>query len=166
MKKLFQLSTTDNQRILFRNGSLIKTWQESYPDLFDDDDIRLALSQGILGYKFYEWLSAITIYNTMGYLSLVEKYEFPKHKRKHQIFKSLVPDDVFEFIMSKKEKRSQCPDLLCYNKDKTDWFFCEVKGKGDRLKQEQAKYFETIESLSRKEMYIIKIDKKPSKRHK
>lgn len=158
MMKLFQLSTTENQRILFKSGNLIKTWKDIYLDIFDEDDIRLAMSQGILGYKFYEWLSAITIYNTMGYLSLLEKYEFPKHKRKHQIFKSLVPDNVFEFIMSKKEKRSQCPDLLCYSKDKADWFFCEVKGKGDVFKHDQLKYFESIELLSGKEIFFIKID--------
>ena len=52
------------------------------------------------------------------------------------------------------------------NKDKTDWFFCEVKGEGDRLKQEQANYFESIELLSGKEIFVIKIDKKPAKRHK
>jgi hypothetical protein len=97
----------------------------------------------------------------MGYLSLLEKYEFRKHQWKYQISKSLVPDNVFEFIMSKKEKRSQCPDLFCYNLSKTDWFFCEVKGKGDRLRNEQTKYFETIEQLSGKEVYLIKIDKKP-----
>jgi hypothetical protein len=64
--------------------------------------------------------------------------------------------------MSKKEKRSQGPDLLCYNSDKTDWFFCEVKRKGDRLKQEQAIYFETIELLSGKEVFLVKIDRMPS----
>lgn len=67
---------------------------------------------------------------------------------------------------SKKEKRSQRPDLFCYSKDMTDWFFCDVKGEGDGLKQDQSKYFETIESLSRKEMYLIKTDKKPSLRQK
>jgi hypothetical protein len=61
---------------------------------------------------------------------------------------------------------TQCPDLFCYNKDRTDWFFCEVKGEGDRLKQEQANYFESIEMLSGEEIFIIKIDKKPAKRHK
>ncbi|MCU0472984.1 MAG: hypothetical protein MUC93_06415 [Bacteroidales bacterium] len=86
----------------------IKTWKDIYPDIFDEDDLRLALSQGIPRYKFYEWLSAITIYNATRYLSLIEKYEFQLHKRKHQIFKSIVPENVFEFIMAKKEKRSQC----------------------------------------------------------
>ncbi|MBN1186993.1 MAG: VRR-NUC domain-containing protein [Bacteroidales bacterium] len=159
MKKLLHIAFTEDQRLHFRNGNLIKIWKDTYPEIFDEDDIRLAWSQGTLGYKFYEWLAAITIYNSMGYLSLLEKYEFPKHKKKHQIFKSLVPDNLFEFIMSKKEKRSQCPDLLCYSIDKADWFFCEVKGKGDRLKKDQSKYFESIELLSGKEIYLIKIDK-------
>jgi hypothetical protein len=62
---------------------------------------------------------------------------------------------------------TQCPDLFCYNKDKTDWFFCEVKGKGkgDKLKKDQIKYFQAIELLSGKEIFIIKIDKKSSISH-
>jgi len=53
-----------------------------------------------------------------------------------------------------------------YNKDRTDWFFCEVKGKGDRFKSGQIKYFESIELLSGKEIFIIKIDKKSAVWHK
>jgi hypothetical protein len=130
-----------------------------YPEIFDTDDIRLAKSQGKLGYKFYEWLSAITLYNTTGYIPLLEKYEMKSHSRKQQIFKSIVRNNVYQYIMSAKNTRTQCPDLFCYSKDKTDWFFCEVKGKGDRLQKEQSRYFETIELLKGKEIYIIRIDK-------
>jgi hypothetical protein len=58
-----------------------------------------------------------------------------------------------------KELRTQCPDLFCYSKDKTNWFFCEVKGKGDRLQKEQGKYFESIESLTGKKICSIRVDK-------
>ena len=59
---------------------------------------------------------------------------------------------------------SQISRIICgivwYNKDRTDWFFCEVKGKGDRFKSGQIKYFESIELLSGREIFLIKIDKK------
>lgn len=51
--------------------------------------------------------------------------------------------------------------IVRYNKDRTDWFFCEVTGKGDRFKSDQIKYFELIELLSGKEIFIIRIEKKP-----
>ena len=86
----------------------------------------------------------------------------PLHSRKHQVFQSIIPDKVFQYIMSSKTTSTQCPDLFCYNKEKTDWFFCEVKGKGDIFKDDQLKYFESIELLSGKEIFFIKIDKKRS----
>lgn len=145
-----------------KHAQSVSKWKEIYTDIFDEDDLRLAQSQGKLGYKFYEWLSAITIYNTIGYLSLIEKYEMPLHSRKHQVFQSIIPDKVFQYIMSSKTTSTQCPDLFCYNKEKTDWFFCEAKGKGDIFKDDQLKYFESIELLSGKEIFFIKIDKKRS----
>lgn len=159
MKVFCHLTATQHQRTLFREGLLINKWAQQYPQVFDEDDLRLANKQGKLGYKFYEWLSAITIHNATGYSVLMEKYEMPKHARKHDIFKSIVPENVFKFIMDPKEKRTQCPDLFCYNESKTDWFLCEVKGKGDRLSKDQRQYFEKIESISGKEILIIKIDK-------
>ena len=37
-------------------------WVRRYPMLFDDVDKRLAIKQAARGYYFYEWLSAVTIY--------------------------------------------------------------------------------------------------------
>jgi hypothetical protein len=59
------------------------------PGSFDDDDLRLANSQP--GVHFYEWLGAIVLHHTTGYLSLVEKYEFARHPRKQDIVSQLLP---------------------------------------------------------------------------
>jgi len=40
---------------------------------------------------------------------------------------------------------TQCPDLFYSKGD--DWFFCEVKGKGDRQSREQSEYVRNIEQM-------------------
>jgi hypothetical protein len=41
---------------------------------------------------------ASSFFNTTGYLSLVEKYEFKRHKRKQAILRKLVSSDVLDLI--------------------------------------------------------------------
>ncbi len=38
--------------------------------------------------------------------------------------------------------------LLMYAPDMSDWFFCEVKGPGDRLRSEQMSKFEALAEVS------------------
>jgi hypothetical protein len=162
MKLLWQISTTKDQQDHFKSGGLIDQWAQSYPQIFDADDARIARSQGPKGYHFYEWLSAVIIFNSIGYLSLMEKYTMSNHPRKGEIFNGLVDPQTYQFIMSPKEKRTQCPDLFCFKDD--DWFFCEVKGKGDRLSLDQSEYFRNIEQISGKEIRILRIDRQPTVR--
>lgn len=160
MKLLWHLGVVDKTHNGFKSGLLIDEWISKYPYLFDEDDIRLARSQGILGYKFYEWLSAVTIYNTTGYVSLVEKYDMASHRRKYMKFKEIIAENVFDYIVSRKEKGTQPPDLFCYDELSKDWFFVEVKGKNDRLSPEQITYFTNIEKLSKRQVRIMTIEKK------
>jgi hypothetical protein len=144
----------EEQHDKFRTGKLWQEWARQYPDIFDTDDARLAQSQAAHGYHFFEWLAAILIFQSTGYLSLVEKYEFSNHQRKHEILKKLVMDDVFKLITDKTSK-AQNPDLLVYSPSLTDWFFCEVKGRKDRLRQVQKDYFAELENISGKQVYVI-----------
>ena len=56
------------------------------------------------------------------------------------------------------KKKTQAPDLLVYKPDFSDWFFCEVKGGKDRLREEQESRFEILSALSKKPVYMIKIN--------
>ncbi|MFH1628030.1 MAG: hypothetical protein ABIE47_04825, partial [Pseudomonadota bacterium] len=85
----------------FRSKDLVLDWAKSYPMLFDEDDLRIAENQAHMGYHFYEWLAAVLIYHTYGYLSLVEQYEFKSHKHKQQIFQRLTTSEVIEFIVDR-----------------------------------------------------------------
>jgi len=160
MRILWQIATTDKQHADFRNGSLIESWSKTYPQLFDKDDKRIARSQGIRGYHFYEWLGAITIYNTTGYLSLIEKYGMKTHLKKLEVLKEVVDKETYEFILTPRQKRIQFPDLFCYSKSERNWFLCEVKGKGDKIQPEQAVFFKKIEDITEKEIRVLTIDRK------
>ena len=69
--------------------------------------------RGLAG-NSYEWLGlpAIVLHHTTGYLSLVEKYEFAKHRRKQQIVAQLLPDLVRDALRGRISARAQAPDPL------------------------------------------------------
>jgi hypothetical protein len=131
----FTYSQEERQR--FRTAFLWQKWAEIYPNLFDADDCRIAKTQARLGYHFFEWLAAIRIYETTGYLSLVEKYEFKAHHRKHLIARKILPKNVQEILSHQnRQNRVQCTDLLVYAANFSDWYFCEVKADKDFLRKE------------------------------
>ena len=140
-----------SQRERFGSGELAPEWARRYPKLFDEDDLRLATSQPY--YHFFEWLGAIVLFNTTGYLSLVEKYEFRAHPRKVQIVEQLVPPEALEAM---RGGEAQCPDLLVYAPDLSDWFFCEVKGPRDRLRPVQKQYFASLSTRCAKPVYVLR----------
>jgi len=153
MKSLGTIIFSEEQRAKFSSGQLAAEWFQRYPQLFDQDDCRL-VAKG-KNYHFFEWLGAIIIYETIGYLSLVEKYQFKNHKRKTEVllkvFSGKFPNSIFE-------KGVQCPDLFCYSLDYQDYFFCEIKGLTDRVRNEQKSYFDRLQTLTGKEIYLLKFE--------
>ena len=71
---LCELSTSRFQSEQFKSGDLCEEWFRVFPELFDEDDIRVARTQAKQGLHYFEWLSALTVYQSLGYLSLIEKY--------------------------------------------------------------------------------------------
>jgi hypothetical protein len=147
-----------SQKELWQGGRLAAEWAHRFPDLFDEQDLALAESQGPRGYHFVEWLGAIVLHHTTGYLSLVQKYEFAVHHRKQEIVRQLLPADVLPVLRDRAEYgRAQAPDLLMYAPDLSDWFFCEVKGPRDRLRAEQMAKFEALAQLSGKPVRLLQV---------
>jgi hypothetical protein len=116
--------------------------------------VRIAVTQP--QYHFVEWLAAIMLHHTTGFLALVEKYAYESHTRKRKIVASLLPPDV-QLILSEKHGRAQAPDLLMYAPDLSDWFFCEVKGPRDRLRQVQLDKFKALATLSGKPVRVLRL---------
>lgn len=142
------------ERESFINGPLRKTWFEKYPTLFDELDYSQAIHQP--NYHFYEWRAAILLYETTGNLSMLGKYQYPKHKRKREILSRLVDPQVFDLVInSKKLYHVQCPDLLVYTPDLSDYFFCEVKGCTDRIRKEQLILFDELKRVSSKRVCFL-----------
>jgi hypothetical protein len=143
------------QRERFISGKLWQEWYSKYPNLFDIDDVRLAESQAKLGYHFYEWLAAIMLYHTTGYLSLIEQYQCKNHKRKQEIIRQINSQSLSKAISYRSDNKNiQCPDLLVYTADLSDWFFCEVKGE-DKLSYAQKIHFQAFADLIGKPIRLI-----------
>ncbi len=146
---VFRFGKAQQER--FKSGELWAEWARKYPEIFDERDLDLVRTQAPGGTHFYEWLAAIVVLNATGYLSLVEKYESPSHPRKYEIFCSCIDKELLELVHDYDTfGGTQCPDLFVYSRDKRDWFFCEVKGQGDRLSPTQRQYFEALAELSGK----------------
>jgi hypothetical protein len=158
MKKCGTILYREEQRERFRSGELVREWADMYKEIFDDDDRRIASKTfKKSSYHFFEWLAAVTIYSTTGYLSLVEKYQFSKHRRKKDILKGLFPNK--EVIAKMRARREQCLDLLCYRPEFRNYFFCEAKGLRDKIRPAQKKRFREIEHATGKEVYLIELRK-------
>ena len=144
------------QHMRFKSGELWREWAAEYPTIFDEDDVRLAESQAQLGFHFFEWLAAILLYHSTGFLSLVEQYQFKNHLVKQRILRELLKPEVITYITgSQSSSRPQCPDLLCYAPDYSDWFFYEVKGPEDLLRVEQEVFYDTLAKASGKPIRLI-----------
>src|SRR3970282_1109028 len=123
-----QFSFHPVQRQRFQNGARAHEWHGRFPDLFDTDDLRLAKTQP--DRHFFEWLAAVLFFESMGYWSLIEKYETKLHRRKIEHFSKTVPPHVRDFVLS---NRAGLPDLFVFRPNSPDWFFCEIKGGPDRV---------------------------------
>ena len=124
---------------------LQREWADRYPQLFDEQDLRLALGkQARFGFHFVEWLGAIAVSTISGYRALVAKYQYANHPAKRRVVSDL---GLAQLLRQKHPTfgNTQGPDLLMYRPDGGDYFFCEVKGPGDVLKPRQTAYFQHLE---------------------
>lgn len=145
-----------DQRERFKTGELIQIWAEQYSNIFDEKDVRTALNQAE-HYHFYEWLAAVLIYQSFGYLSLVESYQFKAHPRKLTILQKYLTPKVYDLVTDHTGSYGnvQCPDLFVYSPYSSDWFFCEVKGPHDQLRKSQLKFFWALSEASQKTIRVI-----------
>lgn len=134
------------QRERFRTGGLAKQWRKQYPNIFDDKDIELLTTAHQRKYHFFEWLSAILLFEATGYLSLVESYTSKTHPEKRMVLESQVGPAVFKWL---NEHQSGQPDLFVYRREPKGWFFCEVKGAADRVRKNQREWFGGFRLLQR-----------------
>jgi hypothetical protein len=148
----FEFNPRQREEFIF--GDLAHDWQQRYPKIFDKDDLRLAESQRRLHCHFFEWLAAILLFEKTGYWSLVEQYQFHNHKRKQTVLQKIDSCDLFEAIAL--PGKAQCPDLLVYAPDFSEWYFCEVKGPSDKIRKNQVLHFQKLAELTGKPVRLIR----------
>lgn len=147
---------TKQQKELYKSGVIWNDWLRQYPELFDEKDKQLFRNQAIYGYGFVEFLSIIFLHNATGYIPILGSYGWGTQPHKNSLVRELVSTETWETIMSQKKYHSQPPDLFAYAPDKSDYFFCEVKGPGDRLRDTQIQYFQLLAEVSCRPVYMIK----------
>ena len=141
-----------DQREQFRNGALVDIWASRYPQLFDDRDIELAQNQP--NYHFFEWLSAVMLFEATGYLSLLENYTAKSHPKKLEKYQTIVQTEIFEYTIN---NQSGLPDLFSYSPDEQHWLFCEVKGGPDKVRDNQDERMAELEKRTGKTIWIINL---------
>lgn len=125
------------QRQRFRDGDLARDWHHRYPELFDEADERVLRTVHQRRYNFLEWLAAVLLFEATGYRSLVAKYTAKSHPNKRLVLGRCLPPPLLEWVLRYEPGQ---PDLFCYSHDFGSWFFCEVKGPGDRIRDNQREW--------------------------
>jgi hypothetical protein len=138
------------KREQFREGRLGPEWARRYPYLFDQDDVRIYGTQAQHGYHFFEWFAAVLFYESTGFRTLMEKYDC--HPNKLRLFERFVPKEVCEFVCADS---TGAPDLFVFDDYSTDWFFCEVKGPRDELRDHQLRFFRRLYDLTGKPVRVL-----------
>jgi hypothetical protein len=138
------------------SGGLIQTWYEEYPEIFDESDLKNAVHQPI--HHFLEWLSATLMFESSGWCSLIEKYgRFKQKGRKQEVIQALRESgqisarlhDMMQFPgRFGFPERQQCPDLLVYRADCSDWRFVETKWSGEKFHGQQQAFFKALSKSS------------------
>jgi|SRR5664279_4902115 hypothetical protein len=121
---------------------LARQWYRQYPAVFDDDDLDHVVNQAPRGYHFYEWYTAIHLFQRDGSRSLVEKYDSyenhrlnqrrRRHRRKVAEYERVVPETQRQMLHEIcSDFGVQLPDLLVLPADGASFAFAEVKGATD-----------------------------------
>ena len=155
---------TKQQREDYKAGELWRAWLEKYPGLFDEKDKQFFRNQSVFGYGFVEALAMIFLYNATGYHSIFGSYGLGTHSQKNTLVKEFVSEKAWEVILYKGKLHPMPPDIFAYAPDRSDYFFCEVKGPGDYLRERQVRYFQLLQEVTGKPVYMIKYRLAPFKR--
>jgi hypothetical protein len=143
----YEIYFSAEDRRHFQSGELARSWAKRFPQLFGEAELRLALNQP--KYHFYEWLTAVHLFSDHGYLSLIEKYHFKSHPAAYALFQQLTSPEIVDLLSGGGPgPRTQGPDLLAFRPDRSAWFFVEVKGPRDHVRDPQAKLFHRLEQIS------------------
>jgi len=102
------------------------------------------MTQHQRNYNFFEWLAAVLLFESTGYLSLVAKYTSNNHPEKHDKLRRCLTPTVDAWPLTNESGQ---PDLFVYSPTNAEWFFCEVKGPADRIRENQLEWRTRLEQV-------------------
>jgi hypothetical protein len=128
-------------------------WRKIYPELFDDDDLRLARSQP--HYHFVEWFAATHLFHLYGVHVLLSKYAFSNHPRKAEIIDRILAASARALL--RRAMVGQPPDMFVFHPRSSQFWFAEVKGPGDRLRPTQPKNHERLAERFHVDVQVVTV---------
>lgn len=156
--ELVWIGFREEERASFRDGTLRNEWFTTYKETcFDVQDLQIATNQP--KNHFFEWAGAVHWSKTLGWSTLIEKYQYKFHATKLKIFERVVPQNVRDFVDREAPGlfgSTQCPDLLVYSPDFHDWFFCETKGAKEPFTEHQVAFFTHLARLGHRRIKIAR----------
>jgi hypothetical protein len=151
----WEFTFSRQERTRFKAGHLVRQWAEQYPFLFGPEDVEVALAHDGKGSGvFFEWVSAVRLYETRGYYCAMKDYASPLQHSKHEIVRTLCGEEAAVF-MAEADAKSQFPDLLVYTPDHSEWFFCEVKGPGDTVRKSEETFFPKLAERTAAGIFLV-----------
>lgn len=151
----WEFTFSRREREQFRSGYLIRQWAEQYPFLFGPEEVSAALSSsGKRTGSFFEWVSAVRLYEARGYYSLLRDYAPSSQNGKHEFVGKLCGKVVTGFMAAAPAK-TQFPDLLVYTPDLSEWYFCDVKGPGDIVRKSEETFFPRLADGTGAGIYLL-----------
>jgi len=78
---------------------------------------------------FFEWLAAVLIYQSFGYLSLQEQNEFKVQERKRAIVQALLTPDLFVLVTNHKDASAGCRARTCLSTRRTGQIGSSVRSR-------------------------------------
>lgn len=134
---------------------LAREWSESYPELFDEQDLAQTVTQP--GKHFFEWLAAVCLFHRDGVHALVEKYGFANHPRKVGMVDELLGSRAQVVRGLCSDHGVQPPDLLVFAPDMSRYWFVEAKGPDDRVRDSQEASHRILQDALGADIEIIRL---------
>ena len=88
-------------------------WHQHYPQLFDEEDLRIANGPQRLGH-FSEWFAAIHFFHRDGSISFIEKYDTYENHRNNRLQRKTHARKIAEYerLVSEAAEADSAPDRV------------------------------------------------------
>ena len=148
----------------FIEGDLAESLRSAYPELFDDDDLKLVQPNSQPRMLMKNWMAAIDLFQREGWMSLQDPYFKPSHSAKHTRMRELVPAAVADLLTRHASPKAggEPPNLLAFregDRGTTEWRFAHVVKNGtSELDPKKLELFQSLFELTGQRIWMIQFE--------